>query len=819
MKTPVIQTLAVVLLSATAACAGTFTNAFNDPNNTTGTTFAGAGTLSDSNQFSPVIVNNYLVLTTNQNTLNGSVVLDDLDPGSAVGSFTVSFNMLLDSGTATPADGFAFVFGDINPGQTWSEEGPGTMNGITLSFDTYDNTGLTPPDDAPAFDVKVNGGYNNYLYHVHTSITNIMSPTFTNVTITLKQNGTLSLSYKGQVIFTNVYLTGYVPAPGNLFGFGARTGGLNENCWINDLSVSTTVQGAPAAPTITSAPQNLTVNEHGSATFNFGFDGTPPFTFQWFSNNVAVTDATNDFLTLTNLAFGANGSTFSVGVTNAQGGIVSPSANLTVNADTNRPSLVSIVDSSDFTHLTVTFSKPMSTASVQNTANYSINGLTVNSAVQSTNNAAIVVLTTSAQKEGTAYTLTVNNVTDQSSSGNAIAPNSTIAFTSPVLTVTGAGALLGTNGTSFDVGVSFSLMPDQASATAMANYTLAGATITGITFFTNSPDVVLQATGLKVGSNYTVAVSGLKDTVGNSVPATNLTLTVSKMQWGVVGADQLQLGNGVVPVAANGFDVYSDGVGEWGNYDEATFVYEQVTGDFDKKLRVEYQDPSSQWARAGLIARDVTNFGVDATTQEGSQPGNTPKFPYDGKAGRYQKIHVNPVVTAMKTAGNNLWEGNRRLDTGGGSTTALTGTNSNPKYPNAWCRLQRTGQKFTIYRSDDGVNWINVGSTTWGVDDESKTNMPTTLYVGPEYSPENGNITAGLQGMFVAKFRDYGDVTSSVPPPTLSFTRNQTSLMITYTGTLQSADVVTGPWSNVPGAASPFTVTPSVPARFYRAAP
>ena len=49
-----------------------------------------------------------------------------------------------------------------------------------------------------------------------------------------------------------------------------------------------------------------------------------------------------------------------------------------------------------------------------------------------------------------------------------------------------------------------------------------------------------------------------------------------------------------------------------------TFVYEQVTGDFDKKLRVEYQDLSSQWARAGLIARDVTNFGgVDRATQEG----------------------------------------------------------------------------------------------------------------------------------------------------------------------------------------------------------
>ena len=812
MKKPIIQTLGWLLLSGAIASAGTFTNAFNDPNNTLGTTFAGVGTLSDGSSFFPAIVDNYLVLTTNQNNLQGSVVLDDLDPGLVAGSFTVSFNLLLDSGGNTPADGFAFVFGDVFPSQTWNEEGP-SLDGITISFDTYDNTGLTPPDDAPAIDVKVNGGGgggpNNYLYHDHVAITNLMTgPSFANVTITLKDNGTLSMSYKGQLIFTNVYLTGFVPTSGYVFGLGARTGGLNENCWINDLSITTAEQGPLAAPTITTPPQNQTVNEHGSATFNVDFSGTPPFTFQWYSNDVAVADATNSFLTLTNLSFAANATKFTVGVTNDEGGALSAAGTLTVNADTNRPALVSIVDANDFMSLTVTFSKPMSTASVQNTANYSISGLTIASAVQSTNNAAVVVLTTSPQKEGTAYTLTVNNVTDQSTSGNAILPNSTIAFTSPVLTVNGAGAMLGTNGSSYDVGVSFSLMPDPTTATAAANYSIAGVTFSGITFFTNSPEVVLQATGLQVGSNYTVAVSGIKDNAGNSVPATNLTFTVSKMKWGVVGADQLQLGNGVVPVAANSFDVYSDGIGEWGTYDETTFVYEQVTGDFDKKLRVEYQDPSSQWARAGLIARDVTNFGVDQNTQS------------SGAAGRYQKIHVNPVVTVMGTAGNNTWETNRRLQTGGATTAApITGANSNPKYPNAWCRLQRKGQTFTMFRSDDGVNWVQLGQTTsadWGTNA-----MPDTLFVGPEYSPENGNISnTALQNMFVAKFRDYGDVTSTVPAPSLSFTRTPTGFTITYSGTLQSADVVTGPWSNVPGASSPFTVTPSTPAaRFYRAGP
>ena len=298
----------------------------------------------------------------------------------------------------------------------------------------------------------------------------------------------------------------------------------------------------------------------------------------------------------------------------------------------------------------------------------------------------------------------------------------------------------------------------------------------------------------------------------------NLPFTVSKMHWGVVGADELNLGNGVVAVAPNAFDVYSDGIGEWATYDETTFVYEQVTGDFDKEVRVEYQDPSSQWARAGIVARDVTNFGVNRAAQTGSGASAPP---YDGLAGRYQKCHVNPVVTVMGTPGNDSWEGNRRLDTGGATTTALTGPNSNPLYPNAWCRVQRVGQTFTIFRSDDGVNWVTLGTTTWGQDDQTKTPMPATLYVGMEFSPENGNISsASLQGMFVTKYRDYRD--HAVARPALAVTRNSDgTFTLTYTGVLYSSPSVTGPYSAVSGASTPWPVNPratgAAPRMYYRA--
>ena len=303
-----------------------------------------------------------------------------------------------------------------------------------------------------------------------------------------------------------------------------------------------------------------------------------------------------------------------------------------------------------------------------------------------------------------------------------------------------AGALASETGNTFDVGVTFNEAVTAASAGNAANYTLSAGTVLAVRFCPGSMGVVLKASGLTVGNTYTVTVANVVDLMGNSMTSASKEFKISPLKWGVVGADELNLGNAVLPVAANGFDIYSDAIGSWDTYDEATFVFEEVTGDFDKVVQVEYQDSSSQWARAGLIARDVTNFGVDRTTQTA------------GAAGRYQKVHVTPVFTAMATPGSNCWEGNRRLSTGG-STTSAGGGGGPLSYPNTWCRLQRVGDVFTIYRSTDGLTWIPMGTTTF------PEPIPSKLFVGPEFSPENANLPpdSGLRNVWLARFRNYGD--------------------------------------------------------------
>jgi len=108
------------------------------------------------------------------------------------------------------------------------------------------------------------------------------------------------------------------------------------------------------------------------------------------------------------------------------------------------------------------------------------------------------------------------------------------------------------------------------------------------------------------------------------------------------------------------------------------------------------------------------------------------------------------------------------------------------------------------------VTWIQLGTTTF------TEPMPATLYVGPEFSPENGNIdeASGLRGVWLAKFRDYGNY-SAVVTPTIGMSA---AGVITYTGVLQGSATVNGTYAPVAGATSPYTAPRTGTAMFYRTA-
>jgi hypothetical protein len=326
----------------------------------------------------------------------------------------------------------------------------------------------------------------------------------------------------------------------------------------------------------------------------------------------------------------------------------------------------------------------------------------------------------------------------------------------------------------------------------------------------------------------TVTAKGLKDLKGNTMAAAgeSKTLTVtSKMHWAAMGgtdyvegastnpegitADAALWPDDAVGLSDKDFDLVSGGTANWNNYDEATFVYEEVTGDFDKVVRVEYHDPTSQWARAGMCATPSADEGVTRAQVEG---GAT-------QAQRYM-LRANPAVQFNGAAGNNQNEADWR-DIAGGNYGG-TGAGA-PAYPNAWLRMQRKGQDFSGFYSSDGKTWTAYGAHTFAKSDTTET-MPDKLLVGIYYSPELNNNTAGptIGHSTVAKFRDYGDFGGSQEPPggegAIQWSLTGKSLSLTFTGTLQSADKVTGPWADEAGG-SPKTVDTATGTKYYRIKP
>ena len=82
-------------------------------------------------------------------------------------------------------------------------------------------------------------------------------------------------------------------------------------------------------PIITSQPASQTVPAGANVTFSVGVVGTAPFAYQWSSNNIAISSATNATFTLTDVSF-ADSASYSVLVTNSYGSELSSNALLAV---------------------------------------------------------------------------------------------------------------------------------------------------------------------------------------------------------------------------------------------------------------------------------------------------------------------------------------------------------------------------------------------------------------------------------------------------------------------------------------------------------
>lgn len=182
------------------------------------------------------------------------------------------------------------------------------------------------------------------------------------------------------------------------------------------------------APLIGQQPTNTTAIEGQLATFTVKVKNAAPVNFVWRRYDKAIPNSDSATLVYGPVSLLDNGAHFSVLLTNRIGFTNSTEAILTVLPDTTPPTLVSALNFGRST-VRLIFSEPVALPGATNAANYSLDqGIAVTS-VSVGADAETVLLTMDSLTFGTAYSLTVSEVTDRAFTPNPIQPGSTLQFT------------------------------------------------------------------------------------------------------------------------------------------------------------------------------------------------------------------------------------------------------------------------------------------------------------------------------------------------------------------------------------------------------
>ena len=338
MRTPklsfplLLSTTIPALFLATSIHGGTFSANFNDGLLPAGTLVFGGG---DNPSYLPVVEapggvgdTACLKLTKNANGQWGSFIIEDVDAGAAVYGVRATFMARVGGGTSVPADGWSFCVAPDLPNATWGETGAG--NGLRVCFDTYDNTDGDPfngTGEAPQIRLVIGG------QTVATTpllpLSDLINNAFVPVEITLNADGSFDLTYNGKVHFSKVFFPGYQPLYSPRLGFGARTGGLNANHWIDDLNIETYTTPKPG---IAQNPQDQTVVVGASATFSVTVNNGEAATIEWLRNGTVIPGEVGTTYTLTGAALADSGAKFSARATLGGTTVTSTEATLTVVA-------------------------------------------------------------------------------------------------------------------------------------------------------------------------------------------------------------------------------------------------------------------------------------------------------------------------------------------------------------------------------------------------------------------------------------------------------------------------------------------------------
>jgi monoamine oxidase len=114
--------------------------------------------------------------------------------------------------------------------------------------------------------------------------------------------------------------------------------------------------------------------------------------------------------------------------------------------------------------------------------------------------------------------------------------------------------------------------------------------------------------------------------------------------WSVVGANESKFINDVIRSGDGSFDVVSGGVAFWADYDEATFVNQKVTGDFDVRVKVvSVTSPGAKVDSVAMTAGGDARRSITVSLSSG--------VVFDASAG---SIFVDEATSARDSSGGRV---------------------------------------------------------------------------------------------------------------------------------------------------------------------
>ncbi len=176
-------------------------------------------------------INQSLRLTEAANGQLGAAVLDGVAVCQGQTGFDALFTVAMGpTATGTPADGISFTVGDTGT-LPWGEDGSATAHSLTISLDTYEN-GIGQ-SAATGIRINVNGTMVAY---------NATNPYTNGSTVPVEVHYTaatgVTVLFNGATIFSNTAVPAFSLRGGDRYGFGARTGGLNEVNVVDNVVIS-----------------------------------------------------------------------------------------------------------------------------------------------------------------------------------------------------------------------------------------------------------------------------------------------------------------------------------------------------------------------------------------------------------------------------------------------------------------------------------------------------------------------------------------------------------------------------------------------------